>query len=82
METVRVNWKGYSDHVWLSFHFPFRSKTYQFDDFLTTWTEKLKSGGPDVEHTIMTVRISKDIDKFKVNRSIFLNYSAMTRGVS
>ncbi|XP_063970614.1 cytoplasmic dynein 2 heavy chain 1 [Lytechinus pictus] len=43
----------------------FRSKTYQFDDFLTTWAEKLKSGGPDVEHTVMTVRLTKDIDKYK-----------------
>ncbi|XP_071483964.1 LOW QUALITY PROTEIN: cytoplasmic dynein 2 heavy chain 1-like [Diadema antillarum] len=44
----------------------FRSKTYLFDDFLTLWAEKLRSGGPDVEHTVMTVRLSKDIDKYKI----------------
>ncbi|XP_033632471.1 cytoplasmic dynein 2 heavy chain 1-like isoform X2 [Asterias rubens] len=44
----------------------FRSKTYQLDDFLGMWAEKLRGSGEDeIEHTMMTVKLSKDIDKYK-----------------
>ena len=44
-----------------------RSKTYQLDDFLGMWAEKLRGSGEDeIEHTMMTVKLSKDIDKYKV----------------
>ncbi|KAJ8297986.1 LOW QUALITY PROTEIN: hypothetical protein KUTeg_024517 [Tegillarca granosa] len=42
---------------WISF----RSKTYMFEEFLSSWYEKLKSE----ETTTMTVRLLKDIDKYK-----------------
>lgn len=41
-----------------------RSRTYQFDEFLMTWADKLKASG---EPTVLTVRLQKDIDKFQVN---------------
>ena len=44
----------------------FRSRTYQFDDFLAQWTEKLRGG--EQEATIMTVRLTKDVDKYKVRQ--------------
>ncbi|XP_071126281.1 cytoplasmic dynein 2 heavy chain 1-like isoform X2 [Mytilus edulis] len=42
---------------WISF----RAKTYMFEEFLGGWYEKLKSE----ETTTMTVKIQKDIDKYK-----------------
>ncbi|XP_013392185.1 cytoplasmic dynein 2 heavy chain 1, partial [Lingula anatina] len=42
---------------WISF----RSKAYMFEEFLAGWYEKLKSEDP----TTMTVRLQKDIDKYK-----------------
>ncbi|XP_022324921.2 cytoplasmic dynein 2 heavy chain 1-like isoform X2 [Crassostrea virginica] len=42
---------------WISF----RSKAYMFEEFLSSWYEKLKSEEP----TTMTVRLQKDIDKYK-----------------
>ncbi|KAK3100036.1 hypothetical protein FSP39_013759 [Pinctada imbricata] len=42
---------------WISF----RSKAYMFEEFLSGWYEKLKSEEP----TTMTVRLQKDIDKYK-----------------
>ena len=40
----------------------YRSKAYMFEEFLSSWYEKLKSEEP----TTMTVRLQKDIDKYKV----------------
>ncbi|XP_067663541.1 cytoplasmic dynein 2 heavy chain 1-like isoform X1 [Haliotis asinina] len=42
---------------WISF----RSKAYRFEEFLGGWYERLKSE----ETTTMTVRLQKDIDKYK-----------------
>lgn len=41
----------------------YRSKAYMFEEFLSSWYEKLKSEEP----TTMTVRLQKDIDKYKVH---------------
>ncbi|XP_022103094.1 cytoplasmic dynein 2 heavy chain 1-like isoform X1 [Acanthaster planci] len=51
--------RGLEDTEWIVF----RSKTYQFDDFLALWAEKLRA--EDMEHTMMTVRLTKDVDKYK-----------------
>ncbi len=58
---------------WVFFFFFFvfsiicnRSRTYQFDDFLAMWTEKLRSD--EQEATVMTVRITRDVDKYKVRK--------------
>ena len=40
-----------------------RGNLYRFDDFLTAWSEKLRSKEP----TSMTVRLQKDVDKYKVD---------------
>ncbi|KAJ7371958.1 Cytoplasmic dynein 2 heavy chain 1 [Desmophyllum pertusum] len=42
---------------WISF----RGHLYRFDDFLTAWSEKLRTKEP----TSMTVRLQKDVDKYK-----------------
>ena len=39
-----------------------RGHLYRFDDFLTAWSEKLRAKDP----TSMTVRLQKDVDKYKV----------------
>ena len=39
-----------------------RGHLYRFDDFLTAWSEKLRTKEP----TSMTVRLQKDVDKYKV----------------
>ena len=39
-----------------------RGNLYRFDDFLTAWSEKLRAKEP----TSMTVRLQKDVDKYKV----------------
>ena len=39
-----------------------RGHLYRFDDFLTAWSEKLRAKEP----TSMTVRLQKDVDKYKV----------------
>ncbi|KAJ8027756.1 Cytoplasmic dynein 2 heavy chain 1 [Holothuria leucospilota] len=41
----------------------FRSKTYIFEDFLSQWAEKLRDS--DLEVTVMTVRLTNDIEKYK-----------------
>lgn len=45
----------------------YRSKAYMFEEFLSSWYEKLKSEEP----TTMTVRLQKDIDKYKVCNGSF-----------
>lgn len=40
-----------------------------FEEFLSSWYEKLKSEEP----TTMTVRLQKDIDKYKVQCNLMLN---------
>lgn len=40
-----------------------------FEEFLSSWYEKLKSEEP----TTMTVRLQKDIDKYKVQYNLMLN---------
>lgn len=47
----------------------YRSKAYMFEEFLSSWYEKLKSEEP----TTMTVRLQKDIDKYKVQYNLMLN---------
>lgn len=47
----------------------YRSKAYMFEEFLSSWYEKLKSEEP----TTMTVRLQKDIDKYKVQCNLMLN---------
>ncbi|XP_074620352.1 cytoplasmic dynein 2 heavy chain 1-like [Acropora palmata] len=42
---------------WISF----RGNLYRFDDFLTAWSDKLRSKEP----TSMTVRLQYDVDKYK-----------------
>lgn len=46
----------------------YRSKAYMFEEFLSSWYEKLKSEEP----TTMTVRLQKDIDKYKVQCNLML----------
>ena len=41
----------------------FRSRTFQFEDFIIAWSDRLKAQG---EHTVLTAKIQKDIDKFQV----------------
>ena len=45
-----------------------RSHTYQFEDFLLSWGDKLKSSG---EPNSITVRLQKDVDKFHVSKQFF-----------
>ena len=42
----------------------FRSRTFQFEDFIIAWSDRLKACG---EHTALTAKIQKDIDKFQVS---------------
>ncbi|XP_019385809.1 PREDICTED: cytoplasmic dynein 2 heavy chain 1 [Crocodylus porosus] len=41
----------------------FRSKTYLFEEFLFNWHDKLRKME---EHTIMTVKLQKEVDKYKM----------------
>ncbi|KAH0625160.1 hypothetical protein JD844_033332 [Phrynosoma platyrhinos] len=41
----------------------FRSKTYLFEEFLLNWHDKLRK---IEEHTIMTVKLQKEVDKYKM----------------
>ena len=43
----------------------FRGHTYQFDDFLASWMDRLKDG-LDGEHTTVTIRLQKEVDKYQV----------------
>ena len=47
---------------WLSLFSSWRGNLYRFDDFLTAWSDKLRSKEP----TSMTVRLQHDVDKYKV----------------
>ena len=40
-----------------------RSRYYHFEEYLTQWYERLKSDEP----TTMTIRLQKEIEKYKVN---------------
>eukprot|EP00117_Sycon_ciliatum_P036543 scpid1236/ scgid27488/ Cytoplasmic dynein 2 heavy chain 1; Dynein heavy chain isotype 1B len=72
MESCEQMWKLYeefsaglqdlSSQDWISF----RSKTYQFDDFLTTWYNRLGVGQAGAEHTDMSVRLTRDVEKYQV----------------
>ena len=42
----------------------YRSKTYLFEEFLSSWYEKLK----ERETTTMTVRLHKDIETYKAGK--------------
>ena len=44
----------------------FRGHTYQFDDFLASWMDRLKDG-LDGEHTTVTIRLQKEVDKYQVS---------------
>ncbi|KAL3878520.1 hypothetical protein ACJMK2_030860 [Sinanodonta woodiana] len=57
MEEFNTGLKELAKEDWISF----RSKTYQFEEFLSTWYEKLK----ERETTTMTVRLHKDIERYK-----------------
>uniref|UniRef100_A0A452I6Q6 Uncharacterized protein n=1 Tax=Gopherus agassizii TaxID=38772 RepID=A0A452I6Q6_9SAUR len=41
----------------------FRSKTYLFEEFLLNWHDKLRKME---EHTVMTVKLQKEVDKYKM----------------
>ncbi|KAF1521633.1 Cytoplasmic dynein 2 heavy chain 1, partial [Eudyptes sclateri] len=41
----------------------FRSKTYLFEEFLFNWHDKMRKME---EHTIMTVKLQKEVDKYKM----------------
>ncbi|PKU41804.1 cytoplasmic dynein 2 heavy chain 1 [Limosa lapponica baueri] len=41
----------------------FRSKTYLFEEFLFSWHDKLRKME---EHTVMTVKLQKEVDKYKM----------------
>uniref|UniRef100_A0A8D0H431 Cytoplasmic dynein 2 heavy chain 1 n=1 Tax=Sphenodon punctatus TaxID=8508 RepID=A0A8D0H431_SPHPU len=41
----------------------FRSKTYLFEEFLLNWHDKLRK---TEEHTTMTVKLQKEVDKYKM----------------
>ena len=43
----------------------FRGHTYQFDDFLASWMDRLRDG-LDGEHTTVTIRLQKEVDKYQV----------------
>lgn len=43
----------------------YRGHTYKFEEFLMIWTDELKNREP----TTMTIRIQKEVDKFKVRAS-------------
>uniref|UniRef100_A0A670Y532 Dynein cytoplasmic 2 heavy chain 1 n=1 Tax=Pseudonaja textilis TaxID=8673 RepID=A0A670Y532_PSETE len=45
----------------------FRSKTYLFEEFLLNWHEKLRK---IEEHTIMTVKLQKEVDQYKLTLPI------------
>ena len=44
----------------------FRSHTHQFEDFLLSWTDKLRS----VEPSPITVKVQNELDKYQVLMSI------------
>ena len=46
-----------------------RGHTYHFDDFLASWMDRLKDG-LDGEHTTVTVRLQKEVDKYQVSQSV------------
>lgn len=52
--------KPWSNWLWL--FSSWRGHLYRFDDFLTAWSDKLRSKEP----TSMTVRLQHDVDKYKV----------------
>ena len=55
-------------HTHLHSHtYSHRGRTYQFDDFLLSWGNKLKTSG---EPNALTVRLQKDIDRFQVSVAI------------
>ncbi|NXI65822.1 DYHC2 protein, partial [Anseranas semipalmata] len=41
----------------------FRSKTYLFEEFLFNWNDKIRKME---EHTVMTVKLQKEVDKYKM----------------
>ena len=55
-----------------------RSKYYHFEEFLGQWLEKLKSA----DKTSMTVKLMKDIDRYRVSSSCFVccEYGALMSG--
>ena len=53
-----------------------RSHTYQFDDFLASWMDRLKDG-LDGEHTTVTVRLQKEVDKYQVSACRCNGYSVV-----
>jgi len=46
--------------------YSYRSKYYRFEEFLSQWLENLKSA----DKTVMTVKLMKDIDQYKVSDSV------------
>lgn len=52
----------------------FRSKTYRFDEFLSTWQEKLRNSSNDSKKhssSNMNVRIQQDIDNYRLLTPLF-----------
>jgi len=50
--------------------YEFRSKYYHFEEFLGQWLEKLK----DANKTSMTVKLMKDIDRYRVSKTEFVTF--------
>lgn len=48
--------------------FLYRSKTYLFEEFLLNWHDKLRKME---EHTVMTVKLQREVDKYKVRSSLY-----------
>lgn len=45
----------------------YRGHTYKFEEFLMIWTDELKNREP----TTMTVRLQKEVDKYKVHSLLY-----------
>ncbi|MFT7803200.1 cytoplasmic dynein 2 heavy chain 1 [Arapaima gigas] len=57
-EEFQVGFQEKAKEDWITF----RSKTYIFEEFLFSWHDKLRKLN---EHTTMTVKLQKEVDKYK-----------------
>ena len=60
--------------LYLMFACCYRSRYYLFEEHLGQWYEKLKTDEP----TTMTVRLQKEIEKYKVNTGYSLSLNAVS----
>lgn len=56
--------------LFILYVFSTRGKTYLFEDFLTSWGEKLRNSPPSV----LTVKLQQEIEKYQVKKKILNNY--------